>query len=155
MVQGAALVMGLMFVLLNLGVDLLCRLLDPRQQRLDDDDALDEVDRLEAEVGDDRNGGVAQPVPNGYGTWREMALPSLTLALGLAAVSSRVARDAVAEVDARIGEQRLDDDDALDEVDRLEAEVGDDRNGGVPCRAASRATPSRRSGPRPTTASPG
>jgi peptide/nickel transport system permease protein len=30
MVQGAALVMGLMFVLLNLGVDLLCRLLDPR-----------------------------------------------------------------------------------------------------------------------------
>ncbi|WP_298961859.1 ABC transporter permease [uncultured Methylobacterium sp.] len=38
--------------------------------------------------------------PAGYGTWREMALPSLTLALGLAAVSSRVARDAVAEVGA-------------------------------------------------------
>jgi peptide/nickel transport system permease protein len=38
--------------------------------------------------------------PAGYGTWREMALPSLTLALGLAAVLSRVARDAVAEVGA-------------------------------------------------------
>ena len=38
--------------------------------------------------------------PAGYGTWREMALPSLTLALGLAAVSSRVVRDAVAEVGA-------------------------------------------------------
>ncbi|GJE28899.1 ABC transporter permease [Methylobacterium organophilum] len=38
--------------------------------------------------------------PAGYGTWREMALPSLTLALGLAAVSSRVTRDAVAEVGA-------------------------------------------------------
>ena len=38
--------------------------------------------------------------PAGYGTWREMALPSLTLALGLAAVSSRVARDAVAAVGA-------------------------------------------------------
>ncbi len=36
--------------------------------------------------------------PAGYGGWREMVLPSLTLALGLAAVSSRVARDAVAEV---------------------------------------------------------
>ena len=38
--------------------------------------------------------------PAGYGTWREMALPSLTLALGLAAVSSRVARDAVAAIGA-------------------------------------------------------
>lgn len=38
--------------------------------------------------------------PAGYGTWRETALPSLTLALGLAAVSSRVARDAVAAVGA-------------------------------------------------------
>ncbi|HEV2553502.1 MAG TPA: ABC transporter permease [Bosea sp. (in: a-proteobacteria)] len=36
--------------------------------------------------------------PAGYGTWRDLALPALTLALGLAAVSSRVARDAVAAV---------------------------------------------------------
>ncbi|WP_342241919.1 ABC transporter permease [Inquilinus sp. OTU3971] len=36
--------------------------------------------------------------PAGFGTWREIALPALTLGLGLAAVSSRVTRDAVAGV---------------------------------------------------------
>lgn len=36
--------------------------------------------------------------PAGFGTWRELLLPALTLALGLAAVSSRVTRDAVASV---------------------------------------------------------
>ncbi|MGK9168252.1 ABC transporter permease [Inquilinus limosus] len=38
--------------------------------------------------------------PAGFGTWRELALPALTLGLGLAAVSSRVTRDAVAGVAA-------------------------------------------------------
>jgi ABC-type dipeptide/oligopeptide/nickel transport system permease component len=36
--------------------------------------------------------------PAGFGTWRELVLPALTLAIGLAAVSSRVARDAVTAV---------------------------------------------------------
>lgn len=36
--------------------------------------------------------------PAGFGTWRDLALPALTLALGLAAVSSRVTRDAIATV---------------------------------------------------------
>ncbi|MCV9934778.1 ABC transporter permease [Boseaceae bacterium BT-24-1] len=36
--------------------------------------------------------------PAGYGTWRDLALPALTLALSLAAVSSRVTRDAVSAV---------------------------------------------------------
>ncbi|WP_163269227.1 ABC transporter permease [Chelativorans alearense] len=36
--------------------------------------------------------------PAGFGSWRELALPSLTLALGLAAVSSRVTREAIATV---------------------------------------------------------
>ncbi|CAH1652474.1 ABC transporter permease [Chelatococcus asaccharovorans] len=36
--------------------------------------------------------------PAGYGTWRDLALPALTLALGLAAISSRVTRDSVAGV---------------------------------------------------------
>lgn len=38
--------------------------------------------------------------PAGFGGWREMLLPALTLGLGLAAVSSRVMRDAVAAVAA-------------------------------------------------------
>jgi ABC-type dipeptide/oligopeptide/nickel transport system permease component len=36
--------------------------------------------------------------PAGFGTWRDLVLPALTLALGLAAVSSRVTRDAIATV---------------------------------------------------------
>ncbi|WP_137390967.1 ABC transporter permease [Rhodoligotrophos defluvii] len=36
--------------------------------------------------------------PAGFGTWRDLVLPSLTLALGLAAVSSRVTRNAIAAV---------------------------------------------------------
>jgi ABC-type dipeptide/oligopeptide/nickel transport system permease component len=36
--------------------------------------------------------------PAGFGSWRDILLPALTLALGLAAVSSRVTRDAVAAV---------------------------------------------------------
>jgi ABC-type dipeptide/oligopeptide/nickel transport system permease component len=36
--------------------------------------------------------------PAGFGTWRELLLPSLTLALSLAAVSSRVTRDAISAV---------------------------------------------------------
>ena len=36
--------------------------------------------------------------PAGYGSLRELLLPSLTLALGLAAVSSRVTRNAIADV---------------------------------------------------------
>lgn len=36
--------------------------------------------------------------PAGFGGWREIVLPALTLALGLAAVSNRVARDAIAAV---------------------------------------------------------
>ncbi|UEM07835.1 ABC transporter permease (plasmid) [Skermanella rosea] len=36
--------------------------------------------------------------PAGFGTWRDILLPALTLAIGLAAVSSRVTRDAVAAV---------------------------------------------------------
>lgn len=36
--------------------------------------------------------------PAGFGTWRDLVLPALTLALGLAAVSSRVTRDAIAAV---------------------------------------------------------
>lgn len=36
--------------------------------------------------------------PAGFGTWRELILPGLTLALGLAALSARVTRDSVAAV---------------------------------------------------------
>jgi peptide/nickel transport system permease protein len=36
--------------------------------------------------------------PAGFGSWRHLLLPALTLALGLAALSSRVTRDAMAEV---------------------------------------------------------
>lgn len=36
--------------------------------------------------------------PAGFGTWREILLPALTLALGLAAISSRVAHDSVRSV---------------------------------------------------------
>jgi ABC-type dipeptide/oligopeptide/nickel transport system permease component len=36
--------------------------------------------------------------PAGFGTWRDLVLPALTLALGLAAVSSRITRDAIAAV---------------------------------------------------------
>lgn len=36
--------------------------------------------------------------PAGFGAWRDLVLPALTLALGLAAVSSRVTRDAIAAV---------------------------------------------------------
>jgi ABC-type dipeptide/oligopeptide/nickel transport system permease component len=36
--------------------------------------------------------------PAGFGSWRELLLPALTLALGLAAVSSRVTRNAIAAV---------------------------------------------------------
>jgi peptide/nickel transport system permease protein len=36
--------------------------------------------------------------PAGFGTWRDLVLPALALALGLAAVSSRVTRDAIAAV---------------------------------------------------------
>lgn len=36
--------------------------------------------------------------PAGFGSWRDIILPSMTLALGLAAVSSRVTRDAIASV---------------------------------------------------------
>ena len=38
--------------------------------------------------------------PAGFGGWREFVLPALTLALGLAALSARVARDSVAVVAA-------------------------------------------------------
>ncbi|MEQ9607823.1 MAG: ABC transporter permease [Kiloniellaceae bacterium] len=38
--------------------------------------------------------------PAGFGTWRELILPAFTLALGLAAVSSRVTRNAIANVAA-------------------------------------------------------
>lgn len=38
--------------------------------------------------------------PAGFGSWRHLLLPALTLALGLAALSSRVTRDAMAEVAA-------------------------------------------------------
>lgn len=36
--------------------------------------------------------------PAGFGSWRDIILPAMTLALGLAAVSSRVTRDAIASV---------------------------------------------------------
>lgn len=36
--------------------------------------------------------------PAGFGTWRDLVLPAFTLALGLAAVSSRVTRNAIAAV---------------------------------------------------------
>jgi peptide/nickel transport system permease protein len=38
--------------------------------------------------------------PAGFGTWRELTLPALTLALGLAALSSRVVRDSMVAVAA-------------------------------------------------------
>ncbi|SNT72680.1 Binding-protein-dependent transport system inner membrane component [Paracoccus seriniphilus] len=87
----------------------------PAKDRFNDDDAFDQRHELQTQIGDEGHRDIAQFLmalvlivliavqlrwlpAAGHGEARHFILPSLTLALGLAAVNARIARDAMARI---------------------------------------------------------